>query len=105
MVSRFENLELHVAALDAQVNKYHCDMLRNAGNHSPKPPRWRPWFPLRSIEELHAMENNLQNENCRADVVSWHLIFLQILGHLCAKNAFFKHRRKNKMLPKSDGFR
>ncbi|CAL8076534.1 unnamed protein product [Calicophoron daubneyi] len=32
IISRIENLDLHVAALYARVNKYHCDTLHNAGN-------------------------------------------------------------------------
>ncbi|CAL8091536.1 unnamed protein product [Calicophoron daubneyi] len=71
IVSRLENLELHVTALDTHVNNYHCDTLRSTGNQEPKPPRWQPWFPLRTIAELQAMEINLQNENCRADVATF----------------------------------
>ncbi|CAL8069985.1 unnamed protein product [Calicophoron daubneyi] len=91
IVSRLENLQLHVTALDTQVNNYHCDTLRSTGNQEPKPPRWQPWFPLRTIAELQAMEINLQNENCRADVVSWIWIFLHILGHVCSNNALFQY--------------
>ncbi|CAL8073822.1 unnamed protein product [Calicophoron daubneyi] len=53
------------------MNKNHCDLIRSAGNQSPKQARWQPWFPLRSIDEFNAMEENLQNENCRADVVAF----------------------------------
>ncbi|CAL8097751.1 unnamed protein product [Calicophoron daubneyi] len=70
MVARIENLDMHVRALDVQVNNYHNDVLKKSCTESPTKPRWRPWFPLKTITELSAMEDNLQNENCRADVVN-----------------------------------
>ena len=105
MATRMDNLDMHVAALDGQISKYHGDVLRKGGNQSPTKPRWRPWFPLRTTDDLSAMEHNLQNENCRADVVRWHLISLRLLGGLCSKDANREYKRKNKVLPQENVIR
>ncbi|CAL8075855.1 unnamed protein product [Calicophoron daubneyi] len=69
--ARIENTNLYVATLDTQVNKYHCDVVGKTCNASPTKPKWRPWFPLQTVTDVNTMEQNLQDENCRADVVSF----------------------------------
>ncbi|CAL8106217.1 unnamed protein product [Calicophoron daubneyi] len=62
---------MRVAAIDEQLNKYHDDILLSAGDQSPTKPRWRPWFPLQTVTDMMKMEQTLQNENCKADVVAF----------------------------------
>ncbi|CAL8099754.1 unnamed protein product [Calicophoron daubneyi] len=69
--ARIENTNLYVATLDTQVNKYHCDVVGKTCNASPTKPRWLLWFPLQTVTDVNTMEQNLQDENCRADVVSF----------------------------------
>ncbi|CAL8068037.1 unnamed protein product [Calicophoron daubneyi] len=71
VLDRIDHLDSRVAVLNEHMNKYHSDVLCNAGNQSPIKPRWRPWFPLQTITDLNTMEQNLENEICRADVVAY----------------------------------
>ena len=65
-----EQLDLRVAAVDEQINRNHSDLLRKETYLcQPAKPRWRPWFPLKTITDVKSMEQNLLNENCRAEVV------------------------------------
>ncbi|CAL8068029.1 unnamed protein product [Calicophoron daubneyi] len=71
VLDRINQLDSRVAVLSEHMEKYHSDVLCNAGNQSPIKPRWRPWFPLQTITDLNTMEQNLENEICRADVVAY----------------------------------
>ncbi|CAL8076416.1 unnamed protein product [Calicophoron daubneyi] len=71
LAERLDHLDMQVAAIDEQLNEYHDDILCSAGDQSPTQPRWRPWFPLQTVTDMTKMEQNLQNENCKADVVAF----------------------------------
>ncbi|CAL8077136.1 unnamed protein product [Calicophoron daubneyi] len=105
VLTRFEHLDKYVGALDDQLKSYRRDVLLKTVNQSPTKIIWKPWFRLKNVDELNAMEVNLQNENLKAAAVSCHSIYSLLLGSVCLKNAFRSNRPKDQVLPTSNDIR